>query len=222
MNLKLFTPAEKKTYFIKANYNELLNTDTTAKTAYYSAARQWGWMSQNEIRHEEGRNGIGESGDIYLSPANMVTGNQLLLQNEQPAPEPTQQPAPSVQAPLAPRADQAVIDAIRGIVVDGLKRLSRREIAAVRRAATKPGFAKWCKDFYPDHEQVMVEQLTPSCRAYEALSGLPLSIDSLASKWCDESRKAICGTAEVCLDEQIPDAVEQLLGTWNQRIEDAI
>ena len=38
----------------------------------YSVARQWGWMSANDIRKKENMNAI-EDGDRYLEPLNMVT-----------------------------------------------------------------------------------------------------------------------------------------------------
>lgn len=48
----------------------LLRGDTAARTAYYTAGRQWGWLSINDIRELENMELI-ENGDDYLTPLNM-------------------------------------------------------------------------------------------------------------------------------------------------------
>jgi HK97 family phage portal protein len=48
----------------------LLRGDTAARTAYYEAGRQWGWLSVNDIRELENMELI-DSGDEYLVPMNM-------------------------------------------------------------------------------------------------------------------------------------------------------
>lgn len=47
------------------------------KTRYtaYATARQWGWMSANDIRELEDLNRIGEQGDVYLTPLNMANAD---------------------------------------------------------------------------------------------------------------------------------------------------
>jgi len=49
----------------------LLRGDTAARTAYYTAGRQWGWLSVNDIRELENMELI-DGGDEYLTPMNMV------------------------------------------------------------------------------------------------------------------------------------------------------
>ena len=48
----------------------LLRGDTAARTAYYTAGRQWGWLSINDIRELENMELI-DDGDEYLTPMNM-------------------------------------------------------------------------------------------------------------------------------------------------------
>jgi len=48
----------------------LLRGDTKARTEYYTAGRQWGWLSINDIRTLENMELI-EDGDGYLTPMNM-------------------------------------------------------------------------------------------------------------------------------------------------------
>jgi len=131
LNLKLFTALEELNHSVRANYHELMATDTLARTAYFASGRQWGYLSVNDVRHAEGKNGIGPAGDIYLSPANMVTDKQLLLQQTAPIPEPTQQPA---------SPDPATQNALLDILKAELKRALRREHAALKRHASKQHF----------------------------------------------------------------------------------
>ena len=49
----------------------LLRGDTASRTAYYTAGRQWGWLSINDIRKLENMELI-DDGDDYLQPMNMA------------------------------------------------------------------------------------------------------------------------------------------------------
>jgi HK97 family phage portal protein len=61
-----------KTYFVEFSVNALIRGDFQSRTAGYAIARQWGWMSANDVREQEGQNPIGAQGDIYLVPMNMI------------------------------------------------------------------------------------------------------------------------------------------------------
>jgi HK97 family phage portal protein len=56
--------------YCEFNVDGLLRGDIKSRTAYYQAARQWGWMSVNDIRAIENMEPVAD-GDIYLSPLNM-------------------------------------------------------------------------------------------------------------------------------------------------------
>jgi HK97 family phage portal protein len=58
--------------YLKFNVNGLVRGDITARYAAYAQGRQWGWLSTNDIRRKEDEDPIGESGDVYLQPLNMV------------------------------------------------------------------------------------------------------------------------------------------------------
>ncbi len=62
----------------------LLRGDTEARTTYYIAGRQWGWLSINDIRELENMELI-DDGDEYLQPLNM---------KEVGAPDPEPKPNP--------------------------------------------------------------------------------------------------------------------------------
>lgn len=68
----LLLPSERARYFAEHNVAGLLRGDFAARMQGYAAGRQWGWWSVNDVRRLENLNGIGEAGDVYLQPSNMV------------------------------------------------------------------------------------------------------------------------------------------------------
>ena len=70
----LFTPEEKKKYFVKFNVEGLLRGDYQSRMNGYATARQNGWMSANDIRELENLDRIPaeEGGDLYLINGNML------------------------------------------------------------------------------------------------------------------------------------------------------
>jgi HK97 family phage portal protein len=68
-NRKLFPGQDD--YFIRMNMDGLLRGDISSRYSSYATARQWGWLSVNDIRKHESLDPI-DGGDIYLQPMNMV------------------------------------------------------------------------------------------------------------------------------------------------------
>jgi len=60
--------------YAKFNATALLRGDTATRFAAYSQARQWGWISVNEIREKEDMEPV-DGGDVYLQPVNMTDSN---------------------------------------------------------------------------------------------------------------------------------------------------
>jgi HK97 family phage portal protein len=58
--------------YFQFNVASLLRGDTKSRFESYQKARQWGWLSVNEIRAMENMNGIGDAGDRYIEPLNMT------------------------------------------------------------------------------------------------------------------------------------------------------
>lgn len=71
LNRDLLTEDERKEYFFEFLPDALLKGDTLSRYQAYAQARNWGFLSANEIRDRENLNHI-ENGDIYLQPLNMV------------------------------------------------------------------------------------------------------------------------------------------------------
>ena len=69
---KLFSDAERISYYVKLNTNALIRTDIKTKGEYYSRAINFGWEMRNEVRAYEDLNPI-EGLDQPLIPANTKT-----------------------------------------------------------------------------------------------------------------------------------------------------
>ncbi|NDV11663.1 phage portal protein [Crenobacter caeni] len=74
----LLLPSERDTLFIEFNVGGLLRGDQKSRYAAYAVARQWGWLSVNDIRRLENLPPIA-GGDVYLTPLNMVPSDQIDL-----------------------------------------------------------------------------------------------------------------------------------------------
>jgi HK97 family phage portal protein len=77
-------------YHVKHNLNALVRAEYLTRMRGYAIGRQWGILSANDCRALEELPGIGEEGDIYLSPLNMVPAEQV---GEQGEPSATKAPA---------------------------------------------------------------------------------------------------------------------------------
>jgi HK97 family phage portal protein len=92
VNRKLFMPGETD-YFAQHMTGKLLRGDTLARYQAYAVARQWGWLSANDVREEENMNPLpDDEGEIYLTPMNMTPADEV------------QSPKSKVQSPKSPQA----------------------------------------------------------------------------------------------------------------------
>lgn len=69
LNRKLFREDERN-YYAYFTMEGLMRGDLQARYQAYAIARQWGWLSVNDIRDLENLNPV-EGGDVYLQPLNM-------------------------------------------------------------------------------------------------------------------------------------------------------
>ena len=55
----------------------LLRGDLASRYNAYAIGRQWGWLSVNDVRELENLNPLGDEGDVYLAPMNMVDAKKF-------------------------------------------------------------------------------------------------------------------------------------------------
>lgn len=71
----LLLPEERRAgFYPKFNAEGLLRGDTLSRYQAYAVARQWGWLSANDIRAKEEEEPF-DGGDVYMMPLNMVPVN---------------------------------------------------------------------------------------------------------------------------------------------------
>lgn len=73
---KLFSATERQAFFAEFHIDSLLRGDTKTRYEAYAVGRQWGWLSANEVRHQEHMNPI-DGGDRYMVPVNMMDAAQF-------------------------------------------------------------------------------------------------------------------------------------------------
>lgn len=172
----LLLQQEQERYFAEFLVDGLLRGDVVSRNQAYSTARQWGWMSVNEIRVRENLNSIPE-GDVYLQPMNML---------EAGAPPPDPAPAQSRSRRPERRSEEAVSRTGRGrqrmaasyrrTIEEAARRLINREINDVRNAARKrlrgstAEMEAWLDEFYRDFDHVAREYLLPTMRTLMELA----------------------------------------------------
>ena len=63
--------------FAEHNVGGLLRGDLKSRYEAYAIARNWGWLSANDVRRLENMNPLPSAdGDAYLQPLNMVPAGQ--------------------------------------------------------------------------------------------------------------------------------------------------
>jgi len=95
-----------KEYFAEHLLEGLLRGKQSERFTAYSTARQWGWMSANDVREIENSNPLpGEQGNIYMIPMNMQDASKI---NEKPEikepipeedPEEPKEPVKTIEEP---------------------------------------------------------------------------------------------------------------------------
>lgn len=234
---KLLPPEERQTYYVEFAIDGLLRGDIQSRTQAYATARQWGWMSANDIRELENMNPI-EGGDVYLQPLNMIPAGQP----PEAAPAAGQRAVGPIEA-RAGRAQRSVTarrrlaNAHRTIYRDVLARIVRIERdevrAAVRRYLRRRGadaFAAWVRDYY--YERLpgrVVEYMLPPVRTLmEAIAAEVVDeiggedapaeqIDQFAREYVDVLALRHCGDSRSRLLAIINAWGERAAGAAEQR-----
>jgi HK97 family phage portal protein len=166
----LMLERERKKYYAEFLLDGLLRGDNASRSQYYAMAKQWGWMSTNEIRQKENMNPV-EGGDVYLIPMNMMPADQVTTppapaqgQNQEPPRHgehgEEQREAEEIRAEMARNEERAlreergnsfaskrhrVMEGYKPLYADKvrgiLKKESRDVGAAVRRTLKDSGWA---------------------------------------------------------------------------------
>src|SRR5690606_6421670 len=123
-------------YYAEHNVDGLLRGDITSRYDAYTKARNWGWISADEIREKENLNPLPDGkGEIYLQPLNMVeAGSNPNQVDTLPSDEPRSIRSIERRA-VPPRYTTA--KALEPVFLDTFQRLMKRENAEIRKALSK-------------------------------------------------------------------------------------
>jgi len=84
INTQLLSPRHRRQgYYFEFDINAMLRGDLKSRYEAYGIGRQWGFLSANDILRLENKNGIGQKGDIYLQPSNMIEAGKEPVQQKQ-------------------------------------------------------------------------------------------------------------------------------------------
>lgn len=217
INRKLFTEVEKKEgYYFEFNVDSLLRADIATRYQAYSIGRNNGWLNINEIRAKENMDSIGEKGDIYLTPLNMVNSDQIKEEPGEDKPQPSNEPKnnPNTLPSNLNNVDEKK-DALRQLVEQSVNYVLTKEINKLRNAVkrnfkdqqTPEEFKRFIDGFYESYAATIRESMKPVLE----LSGA--DIDKYAADHIAESRKDL---ALALWDENPSEALEKTIAGWGE------
>lgn len=235
---KLLTHTEQDTgWEVKHDIAGLLVGDIETQGQFWSLARQWGWLNVNEIRRAMNLNGIGEEGNIYLSPMNMVPAGEEAENDDEPEDsnnpdDPPTAPA-GVPGDTTPRNDEQVTElrtqvadldeALRKITAEmaearrsdrvrGIRNVVSRMVAKEQieasRASKKDQFIGWLDRFYIRHADKMAA----------ALDAEGIDCREAVTKHCADSKELLL-TASECQPDTLAERVAECVESWESRTE---
>lgn len=205
---KCLTRADRRSLFVRHDLSAYLRGDTAAQTTYYRELFNVAALSPNEIRQSEDLDRF-EGGDHHYLNGSMVAVEASQAKSES---EPETSPEPT-EPTEAPSLTPELTNAIRGILVDSVARMIRREVEGVRRATKKPELRQAIEDFYGRHREVFREAVEPALEAYGTAIGRTLDAERLVEHATEEAQNAV-GTT---------DDLDSLLIAWETtRAEDLV
>ena len=193
---KLFSLQEKseESHYAEFEINALGRADMATRHNSYALAIQWGWMNRNEVRERENLNPY-DGGDEYLTPLNMTTEVDQLVE-EQPAQEEPPEEEPTRQAADANLEGQMLF-AVRMIVNAAARKADR--------GAT--GFWTWLQTARTDYQERFGKLINPAVVAsgWSEISGQHATEELL--KACED---AFLSAAE-CQPDELPVRIRETL-----------
>jgi HK97 family phage portal protein len=175
----LLLPSERNRYYAEHLVDGLLRGDTLSRYQAYGYAKQWGFMSTNDIRRMENMNTVA-GGDVYLSPLNYTNQQEI------------------GKTPRSIDAGEEIVNnskALRELLSvlygDAMARVIKREVQDLRMLAKKQlinddseKFRNACIDFYKSHMEWVKRQLLPIFTSVRMISAESIpDIDLLVAEF---------------------------------------
>ena len=189
----LIPPEDRATYFVEFLIDGLLRGDLKTRYDAYAIGRNNGWLSANDIRRMENMNPLPpEEGDVYLIPLNMV-----------PAGAAPESPKTTIQPTDDSSARAHVQRIFQPLLIDVARRMIRREVKDLRRAASKLNGdqrEEFLREFYADFADAFRNAVIPILRAYAEATDSPNAdrwaharADGIVEKYVNASLRQLDG-----------------------------
>jgi HK97 family phage portal protein len=178
---KLINGRDRDAYFAEFLVDGLLRGDSKSRNEAYAVGRQWGWLSANDILEMENKNPIGEQGDIYITPMNMIPADKINdFQPKSTPPEGQraveQRALPNIQA----AKNRSLLTArFEPVIKDAYSRVLNRDIADIKRALKRTmkgtkdptDFIKWIDEYYEKAPEWIERTMRPVYSSFAELIG---------------------------------------------------
>jgi hypothetical protein len=122
--------------------------------------------------------------------------------------------SPGDPSTAPPDASGEALEALRGVLLDPVGRMLRRETGSVRKAAAKERFDEWIETFYQTHSSVVTDAIGPAIRALSAATGRTIDPLVLAAKMGIESRRQLRELMVCHPPDEMPGVVDRLCVNW--------
>lgn len=188
----LIGPLERQSIFVEFNVAGLLRGDLSSRYNSYATARNWGWLSVNDIRALENMNEIPE-GDVYLEPLNMKDAND---------------PAPAASA-KTPTEDPAAKQArdwslIYEDAIDRIRKRASRDIEAKRAKLPAEKMAQWWAEYRSGELDAYAQLVLAPLAMTVGRDARQWAADVIRSLDSSTPRDAAGGQTVVNITNQIP------------------
>jgi HK97 family phage portal protein len=217
-NYKLFPEGDN--HFAEFLVDGLLRGDTETRYQAYATARQWGWMSANDIRELENMNPLPDKqGDIYLVPMNMIPADQV----DNWEPKASGEPAERMEKRDNPFLRHAILRdkvarSYQGMYEETLKRIIQREKSHILRAAKKHlgersflTFNDWMTDFYKEFPTYIRKELMPVVLSMsEAVYGIAALEVGAEAVMTEDTRNKVSEYMDAYIARHIKESVGRI------------
>jgi len=168
-NYKLFRDDE---YFAEFVIDGLLRGNIQNRYQAYATARQWGWMSANDVLELENMNPLpGDQGDIYYMPMNMIPADQA-KEPEEPQEDRSLKKKTEQRQRSAALTRSRAAKSYESVFVQAARKVCTREKTNVSRALNKhlgerglQTFEQWLEDFYREFRPYVERTMRPAIMA---------------------------------------------------------
>lgn len=171
--------------YARHNMNALLRSDSESRARVYAIKKQWGLNNTNELRALEDENPIGDQGDVYLAPANMVPADKLedladaTIKGKG---DPNPQGDPPASNPENGNQNRAaeLARGFRSQVLEATQRMARAATDKVSRAKKKGEFSTWYRSFIEEHRDHVKGVYFPIAEAITTIRAAFGPVDAMA------------------------------------------